>query len=544
MLIELMVSDLGVIDDLRLQFSPGMTALTGETGAGKTMVVGAIELLVGGRADPALVRHGAREATIEGRFVVGDEEMVLTRVVPSNGRSRAYLDGRMATVGALAEAGRKVVDLHGQHDHQSLLSAAVQRDALDRYVGIDLAPLLEARSRVTELDRRLAGLGGDAGARAREIDLLRFQSEELDRAGLKDSDEDDRLDREETGLGDAVAHRTAGTLALEAIVADGGAQDLLAGALGAIDGRLPLAEEESRLRSVLAELADLSAALRDRTDAISDDPARLDVVRERRQRLHELRRKYGTAGDRTESGAGREATLADVIAYRDTVGERLAELESWEDRAAGLERERSAAVESVTRAEAAVGTARRRGAPKLAAEVQAHLADLAMGGATLAIDVDEADPGDRVQFLLAANRGSLPLPLTKVASGGELARTMLALRLVLSAAPPCLIFDEVDAGIGGAAALAVGRSLAALGRDHQVLVVTHLPQVAAFADSQVTVVKSERSHGTIARADLLDTEDRIVELSRMLSGTPDSSATREAAAELLATAAAARREHV
>lgn len=542
MLTELAVTDLGVIESTRLVLGGGMTALTGETGAGKTMLVGAIELLVGGRADPLLVRHGAKEATVEGRFVVGDEELVLTRVVPVNGRSRAYIDGRMATAAALAEAGGRVVDLHGQHDHQSLLAAAVQRDALDRFAAIDLGPLLAARASVTAIDRRLAELGGDAGARAREIDLLRYQSVELYEAALEDPVEDERLDAEESLLGDAIAHREAGAAALAALSVDDGAQDRLAAAIAALGGRAPYADDEVRLRAVAAELADIARSVRDRSEAIVDDPARLDVVRERRQRLHDLRRKYGTAAADPDSSTGNSGggTLADVIAYRDQVGARLAALEAYEERAAALEGERAAEVAIVRREEQRIGKERRVAAPALAAAVQSHLSDLAMASARIAVEVDDVDPGDGVRFLLAANAGSLPLPLAKVASGGELARTMLALRLVLSAAPPCLVFDEVDAGIGGAAALAVGRSLAALGADHQVLVVTHLPQVAAFADAQVTVVKSEGRGATSARAQPLDTDQRIVELSRMLSGTPESAATQDAAAELLATAAAER----
>jgi DNA repair protein RecN (Recombination protein N) len=296
------------------------------------------------------------------------------------------------------------------------------------------------------------------------------------------------------------------------------------------------------LRSLAAELADVAATVRDRGESIEDDPARLDAIRERRQRLHELRRKYGTAGPAADGQGGGAAggTLADVIAYRDEVGRRLAALEGYEERAAELDRRRGQALAEVARLEAKVGKARRAAAPRLAEAVQANLADLAMARARVEVEVGEDDPGDQVRFLLAANAGSALLPLSKVASGGELARAMLALRLVLTAAPPCLVFDEVDAGIGGTAALAVGRALAALGADHQVLVVTHLPQVAAFADTQVTVVKAEDDGTTVVRARALGTDERIVELSRMLAGAPHSTATRAAAAELLQSAAAER----
>ncbi len=538
MLVELAVRDLGVIDDLRLVLGPGLTALTGETGAGKTMLVEAIELLVGGRADPVLVRPGAAEATIEGRFDVDGDELVLTRVIPRSGRSRAYVNGAMATAAALAEAGGAQVDLHGQHDHQSLLGAAVQRHALDRFAGIDLAPLADARAVVADLDAHLEAIGGDAGARAREVDLLRFQVAELDAAALDDPDEDGRLDEEESTLADAVAHQEAAARAAAVLGGEDGAGDALASALAAVAGRTPFTAEEERLRSVAAELADLAASVRERGEAIEDDPARLEAVRSRRQLLAELRRKYGTAA--APGGRPGTGTLSDVISYATSAGARLGALERHEQTAGELERRRARASADVARVEAAVGSARREAAPALAEAVQSHLAALAMAGARLSVEVGEDDPGDAVRFLLAANRGTPLLPLAKVASGGELARAMLALRLVLTAAPPTLVFDEVDAGIGGAAAIAVGRSLAALGADHQVLVVTHLPQVAAFADAQVTVTKAEVAGTTTARAAPLSTDERIVELSRMLSGTPESASARDHAAELLASAAAER----
>jgi DNA repair protein RecN (Recombination protein N) len=216
MLTELSVRDLGVIAELGLRLGPGMTAVTGETGAGKTMVVDAIELLMGDRADPALVRTGADEAWVEGRFVRGDAEVVVARAIPRNGRSRAYVDGRLATVGLLSELGAELVDLHGQHAHQSLLHAAAQREALDRFGGIDLEPLRAARRQVQALTAELAALGGDVRARARELDLLRYQVDEIDAAQIEGPDEDERLEAEEDALADATAHREAASQALAA----------------------------------------------------------------------------------------------------------------------------------------------------------------------------------------------------------------------------------------------------------------------------------------------------------------------------------------
>jgi len=530
MLVELSIRNLGVIESLDLVLGPGMTALTGETGAGKTMVVEAIELLVGGRAESVLVRPGADEARIDGRFAVGDDEVVLSRVVPANGRSRAYVNGTMAPVAGLADAGADLVDLHGQHSHQSLLNTAAQRAALDAFTSIDLTPLADARDRVRSIDAALAALGGDERARAREIDLLRFQVQELEAARLGDADEDERLSEEEDRLSDATAHREAAAAAYDALAGDGGAADALGTALAAMANRTPLAELNDRLHALSAEVTELAHDLRAAAESLEDDPERLAAIRERRQLLKDLRRKYGE-------------TMAEVHAFFAEASDRLAELESHDERAAALDRERAGALAEVGRLEAAVRAARADAAPRLAAAIEERLRQLAMPRARFEVEVGEDGSGDRVTFLLGANPGEPALPLAKVASGGELARTMLAARLVLTGAPPTLVFDEVDAGIGGEAAVAVGKALAMLagqGDGTQVLVVTHLPQVAAFADQQVAVWKDERDGRTVASAKPLDETERVVELSRMLSGQPESAAARGHAEELLAVASRER----
>jgi DNA repair protein RecN (Recombination protein N) len=551
-ILELSVRDLGVIAELRLLLGPGMTALTGETGAGKTLVVDAIELLVGGRADPMLVRAGADEAWVEGRFVqpggtpsdaggdAGDEpgdEIVLARAIPRSGRSRAYIDGRLATAGELAQVGAELVDLHGQHAHQSLLHAAAQREALDRFGHVDLGPLRAARTEIAAVLDELRRMGGDERARARELDLLRYQVADIDAAAITGPDEDAQLERLEDELADATAHREAATGAVMLLSGDGtggapgaaeSAADAVGSALALVAGRAPFGDAEARLRTLAAELSDVAGELRVASEAIDEDPERLAEVRERRQLLHDLRRRYGE-------------TLADVVAEGDRLRVRLGELEDHDRRASELDARLAAARSAEGEAAAKVAAARRDAAPLLAAEVQAHLVELALPKAQVEVVVRGEDPADDVELRLAANPGTPPLPLAKVASGGELARTMLALRLVLTAAPPTLVFDEVDAGIGGAAAVAVGRSLARLaGQPHQVFVVTHLPQVAAYADAQVRVTKRSDESTTVAQASVLADPDRVVELSRMLSGQPDSDAARVHAAELLTTAAAER----
>jgi DNA repair protein RecN (Recombination protein N) len=303
-----------------------------------------------------------------------------------------------------------------------------------------------------------------------------------------------------------------------------------------VQGRAPFADLAERLAGALAEVEDLAGELRDGIDRVVDDPERLARVRERRQLLVDLTRKYGSAGA-DATGAG---TLADVLAYEQEASGRLADLEAHDERAAALDAERARAVAAVAKAEAAVGRARRKAAPALAAAVTGHLRALALPGAEVRVTVGATDPGDDVAVLLSADRGAPALPVAKAASGGELARTGLALRLVLTAEEPTLVFDEVDAGIGGEAAVAVGRALADLAADRQVLVVTHLAQVAAFATAQIGVTKRVGDGSVTSQAVLIEGDERVVELSRMLSGTPDSPRVREAAAELLATAAATR----
>lgn len=519
MLCELAVTDLGVIEDLTVLVGAGMTALTGETGAGKTLIVEALELLAGGRADSTMVRAGSDEAVVEARFVLGDEEVVLRRVVPRDGRSRAYVNGRLATASELADRGRHLIDLHGQHAHQSLLSGAVQRAALDRFAGTDLEPLMAARDDLASVGRRLDEMGGDAMARARELDLARFQLDELTAAGLVDPAEEDALELEEDLLASAVAHREAAQHALESLDMDSGAGERLSAALGDLSGRRPFEELLGRLEGLSAELVDVVADLRDVAESIEDDPGRLAQVRERRQLIVELRRKYGH-------------TLADVITFRDELAVRVEMLENRESVVAALESEVVQAAERVSEMEKVVGRTRRKAAPRLAEAVGERMAHLGLDKARVEICIGD-DPGDEVAYLVSTNPGNPPLPLAKVASGGELARAMLALRLVLSEAPDTLVFDEVDAGIGGAAALTVGRALAQLGERHQVLVVTHLAQVAAAADHQVVISKASDGASTTTTASIVEGEERVAELARMLSGTPESSVALDHAASLL-----------
>lgn len=546
MLTELHIENLGVIERASLVLGDGVTALTGETGAGKTMLVEAIELLVGGRSDAAVVRSGATEARIDGRLVLtrrgGTDEFILTRVVPADGRSRAYVNGRPVTVAHLAELTEGVIDLHGQHAHQGLLSTATQRAALDQFGSVDLSPLRAARARLTELDAELATLGGDERARAREIDLLRFQVAELGAAGVGDPHEDHGLDREEAMLADAVAHHEAGLAALGLLRDDDGAGDCLRSALYALGHREPYSGLQERLTSLAAELDDIGSELRNSAEAIEEDPGRLAEIRERRQLLRDLQRKYGDG-------------LSEVIAFHSEAEHRLRELEQYDRRAAELDDARTSALAEQRTAAREIGLRRRIVAPELAKAVESRLRVLAMPNAVIAVEVGRCDDdhsgdedlsGETVRFMLSANPGSPLLPLNRVASGGELARTMLALRLVLSGAlqsglhgpvgTPTLVFDEVDAGVGGTAATAVGRALADLGADHQVLVVTHLAQVAASASQQLVVRKTVLRGATFTSVDVVVGDERVAEVARMMSGS-ESPAALEHARDLLQSCA-------
>ena len=527
MLTDLIVRNMALIEELSLVLGDGMTVLTGETGAGKTLLTQAVSLLVGGRGHPGLVRPGAEEAEVEGRFV-GDDgtEMVVRRVLPRSGRARAYLDGRLAGVRVLEEAVGGLVDICGQHRYQALLRPALRRGALDRFAEVDPVPLAEARRRCRELEERLAALGGDERARARELDVLAHQIAELDAAGLDDPGEGEHLAAEEGLLAAAAAVRDAATAAAYLLGSDGPTGEALGEALGHLEVQDPLAAVAGRLRGLTAEISDVAAELRRLAEEVREDPVRLADVVERRAMLAGLRRRYG-------------ATLADVLSYHDEARRRLAELQEAEGLAVRLAAELEAARDA-ERAEAArLGEQRRRAAPALAEAVTAELALLAMPNARLRLQVG-ADPGDDVDYLLAVNSGSTPAPLAQVASGGELSRAMLALHVVLLEAPPTVVLDEVDAGIGGEAGVWVGRALARLATRRQALVVTHLPQVAAYADNHISLRKIDDGAAAWIQARPLDDAGRLVELARMLSGSPHSGSARDHAAELLAQASAER----
>ena len=523
MLVELSIENLGIIENVRVSFDKGFTAFTGETGAGKTMLVEAINLVVGRRADVSVIRDGAEEARVEARFITktasGEVETILCRVLHREGRSRAYINDRMATVASLAEIGDELVDIHGQHAHQRLLSLATQRNSLDQFGNVSTTELQAARESVTHIDANLAALGGDEKSRVREIDLLQFQCDEIESSRITNPDEDLQLSQEEDKLTDVVRHQESLQKIVSLLSDDGAVVDLLGEAVSAMAPVNSLPALSERLRSLVAEAKDISDTVRDAAEGSEQDPARLEEIRLRRQSLRDLQRKYGDS-------------LSDVMAFGAEARERLNELLGYAERVNELEKEKSVALRHLAKCQKEVGNARRAVAPKLASAVQKRLRQLALPNATVQVavgDIDSDPAGESVVFMLAANPGSAPQPIAKVASGGELARVMLALRLVLTGDPATMVFDEVDAGIGGEAAVAVATALRELGNDHQVIAVTHLAQVAASAHGQVAVSKSVKAGKTYGAATRVAETERANEIARMLSGgVADESANAHA----------------
>ncbi len=542
MLVELRVCNLGVFEDASITFAAGMNALTGETGAGKTLIVDAIALLAGRSTDPLVVRPGASEALVEGRFTLPGSpgadaeaaEVVVSRVVPTTGRSRSYVDGRMVSASTLSEVVRNLVEINGQHAFAYLLSAQVQRDLFDQACAVDTGRQRELRREVAKLRSALEGLGADPVARERELDLLSYQLLEIDSACVDDPDEEATLRAEQESLADAAGTVDAARALREALVGDRGSAERIGDAIALAGSRPALSSIVARLSAVSEEIVDCAGEARLLAEELEANPERLDAVGERLGLLATLRRKYGP-------------TLAEVVAYRERIRSQLHELHA-RDGLISAHRERLEVAERDMRAEdRRVLEARRGAAPGFAALVEDHLAVVGLQRARFGVEVVSDAGRQVVTWLFAANPGQAMLPLSKVASGGELSRVLLATRLAIARAsggsgvemsgPETLIFDEVDAGVGGKAAASVGGALAELASSRQVLVVTHLAQVAAFADRQVVVTKEIGADGdgdlTKASASLLDDESRVVELARMLSGQPDSATARTHARELL-----------
>ena len=571
MIEEIRIGSLGVIGSSVLELGPGLTAITGETGAGKTMVVTALGLLLGGRADSGAVRSGARQARVEGVVdvrdlpdladavaeaggVVEDDRVVLARNVSAEGRSRAFVGGASVPVARLTEVAEPLVAVHGQSDQHRLLRPRAQREALDRFGGEPVAALLatyvDLHHSLLGVERELGEVVGQARERAREADLLRFGLGEVETVSPEPGEDDD-LAADESRLGHADTLRTAAEQAREALSSELGSPDALgavSAARGLLDGVREHDREAGELGDRLAELtyllSDLSADVASYASRIDTDPQRLAAVSERRAALTALTRKYGE-------------TIDEVLAWSADAAVRLLDLDSTDQRIEELRRRRADLRDRLGTVAGQLSQARTEAATRLEQQVTDELTHLAMPHATLRIEVRQSDGDlvvgerslrfgssgvDEVELLLAAHSGTDARPLHKGASGGELSRVMLALEVSLAAtgSVPTFVFDEVDAGVGGAAAVEIGRRLALLARGAQVLVVTHLPQVAAYADRHVLVEKSSDGSVTSSGLSVLDDAGRERELSRMLAGLSDSDTALAHARELLDVAQPAR----
>ncbi|SDQ51191.1 DNA repair protein RecN [Quadrisphaera sp. DSM 44207] len=566
MLEEVRIRSLGVITDATLELGPGLTVITGETGAGKTMVVTGLGLLLGSRADPGAVRTGADQAVVEGRFSVpvdgpvaaraaeagaelDEGDLLVARTVAASGRGRTHVGGRAVPVGLLSELADDLVAVHGQSEQVLLRSPARQRQALDRYAGSDVADptrdYTAAWRRWQLVQREVTEITQAARERAAEAELLRRGLAEVERTEPQPG-EDRALAAEAQRLEHAEELRAAAASAHEALAGEPAtgteavdATSVLDAARRALEHVRSHDEALGALADRLAEVgylvADVAADLAGYAESVEGDPLRLGAVQERRAELAALARAHG--GD-----------VDAVLAWAEAAVPRLLELEGDDERVEALRAERDELAARLVQLAGALSAARRAAAAELGAAATAELPGLAMPHAQLLVQVDTAggadgpaveDLGpsgaDEVVLLLAPSSGTAPRPLARGASGGELSRVMLALELVLAGTDPVptFVFDEVDAGVGGRAAVGIGRRLARLARERQVLVVTHLPQVAAYADHHLQVAKASDGQVTVSGVRALDDAQRVAELARMLAGQEESGSARAHAEELL-----------
>jgi DNA repair protein RecN (Recombination protein N) len=576
MLAHLRITDYAIIESVELALAPGLNAITGETGAGKSIIVGAAGLLRGGRSSADVVRKGSKEAVIEGVFDLSSqhevrqlltelglpddgEELLVRRVVSRAGRSRIYVNGAICTASMLARLASRLFDISGQHEYQSLSDRAVQRSIVDA-VGVEQRDL----ERMREVHRELRGCSDalqrteiDDRHRAERLDFLRFQLEELQAAQLRPGEEHE-IEQQRGRLLRATDLRAAAEASVAQLYDDSGAVSevvaMLARRLGelqTVDSRLEEFVRQLDEARVLVE--DAAVGLRRYAEGVEVDPVQLEQVEQRFELIQRLKRKHGN-------------TLDDVLAHLQQMQQEYDELESLETRraelAAELERVRARAERCANK----LSRARVRAAKRLSEQISHKLAALKMNGARVTFRIEAASvrdddlsafifPGadaarrvgpqgwDRVDLVAALNPGEDPRPIGRVASGGELSRLMLALRQVLGEHDPVAtsVFDEVDAGISGAVADVVGRSLADVARHRQVLVVTHLPQVAAYAQRHFHVGKAARTEGrTSTSVSELDPADQIEELARMLAASEVTDQARASAEELLRLAGRAR----
>jgi DNA repair protein RecN (Recombination protein N) len=563
------ITNLAIIRDLTLDLGPGLTLLTGETGAGKSILVDALSLLLGGRAGPEVIRAGSERASVEALFDIAHNRgaaasleergypvegstIVARREILAQGKGRASLGGALAPLADLKGLGALLIDLHGQHEQQTLLNPTHHRDLLDRHAGLEeeLRRMAAVHGDLQASQARLVSMREGAQRIAQRLDLLRFEVEEIDRAAVR-SGEREALRTERIQMHNAETIQRSARAAYEALYeGDGAALGRLGEAIRAARdlARFDPEMEASvaRAEAARAELQELAFGLRDYPDRLVFDPNRLEAIEERLQLLETLLRKYAEGGGE-EGIMARRRAAAEELTLLTGGGETVADLEARVD---DLRAEAVRIAQGLSRG-------RRAAAAALERRVEKELQDLALERSRFAIDFRlRSTPGsglwvegeevavdaagyDVVEFLLSANQGEALAPLASVASGGELSRVMLALEVVLrrEAEPRTLVFDEVDAGIGGAVAEAVGRRLRSLAKSHQVICVTHLPQIASQADRHVCVSKRPVGGRTEVVLEVLDGEGQVRELARMLAGATVTAAALRHAAELRARGA-------
>jgi DNA repair protein RecN (Recombination protein N) len=552
MLRSLAIRDMAIIRSLEVEFGPGLSVLTGETGAGKSIVIGALGAVLGGRVGADMVRAGASRAVIDALFDLSgaadaramietmgfeapDGELTLTREISDAGRSSARVCGRPATAAQVRQIGETLVDIHGQHEHQSLLDPRKHLGFLDAWAGPGHVALIaraaEAWERLRRAETELRGIETDARERLRQADLYRFQVHEIHGAAPEPG-EDERLGDENRRLRNVERLReaVAGVLASLDGPSHGSVADLVAAAARGTEGAAALDSTleplSGSLSSIRYDLEEATRALQTYLDRLEADPARLDAVQSRLAVLADLKRKYG-------------ATIEEVLAFADDAEVRLAAAESGEARADALKAEIEAARTDQGEVFGALTAARVALARRFEEAVTGGLGELAMERATFRVEVGDAPPGptgaDAVEFLLTTNPGEPLRPLARIASGGEISRVMLAIKsATASRAPlPTLVFDEVDVGIGGRTASVVGEKLRGLAQAAQVLCITHLPQIAVFATTQYAITKVDEAGRSVVRISSLSEGDRIEELGRMLAGAEVTDAARAHVRQML-----------
>ena len=553
MLVQITVRNLVLIEELVLELRPGFNVLTGETGAGKSMLVDAIGLVLGGRARPDLVRNGTREAEVEALFEVPpssrlaakldaagvpvEQELVVRRVVHAEGRSRAFLNGRLCTAAQLADIAPELCDIASQHESVSLTDPGTHLGYLDAYGKLDvaragLAAQVEALGQVA---RDLEEARTAERGRVEREDFLQFQLKEIDDVHPVPGEEGE-LELERVRLKHA-GRLTDVTRRAEARLSDGvdgerAICDELARIAGELDGAAELDGSLAEVARVVAaartELLDAARVLGRYADGVESNPARLVEVEERLFRLQKLLKKHGP-------------TTNDIAAHREALARELDALAKAQDRIADLDTRHASLHDAAAVAAASLSKKRRAAAERLADAIGRELGLLGMGRARVIVDVAPGprlgpSGADRVEFLIAPNRGEEPRPLRRIASGGELSRALLALKRVLAEQGPAgmYVFDEVDAGVGGAVAEVIGRSIKDIARHRQVLCVTHLPQIAALADAHFVVGKREMKGRTVTSVHRLGEKERVLELARMIGGVKVGDAAKKAAVEMLA----------